>query len=75
VGNIAGVTTDPGSDAFDEQAALEEIGLYAELLIAADRHDGPLPADEIDRALGLQRAGSDDKPTSTSTGSAGPGSG
>ena len=66
------MTTDAGSDAFDEQAALEEIGLYAELLIAADRHDGPLPASEIDRALGVQRSGSDDRPASTPTGSAGP---
>ena len=43
-------------DALREQAALEEIDLYGELLIAAGSSDHPLSDEEIDRALGLLAA-------------------
>ena len=37
--------------------ALAEIELYGELVIAASASDEPLSSDEIDRVLGLERAG------------------
>ncbi|MDP9432658.1 MAG: hypothetical protein M3P91_08125 [Actinomycetota bacterium] len=45
----------PGDDSFDEQAALEEIDLYTEVLIAAGSASGPLSTDELDRVLGIRR--------------------
>ena len=41
-------------DGFDEQVVLEEINLYAELLIAAESSDGPLSQPEIDAVLGVR---------------------
>jgi len=38
----------------EDPQALEEIELYGELVIAASSYDGPLPAEEIDRILGLR---------------------
>ncbi len=45
----------PGDDSFDEQAALEEIDLYTEVLIAAGSASGTLSTDELDRVLGIRR--------------------
>ncbi len=43
------------SDRFDEQAALEEIDLYTEVIIAAGTAETPLSPAELDRVLGVQR--------------------
>lgn len=40
----------------EDPLALDEIELYAELVIAASASDGPLSQDQIDQALGLPRA-------------------
>lgn len=41
-------------DGFDEQVVLDEINLYAELVIAAEASEGPLTQGEIDRVLGVR---------------------
>ncbi len=48
----------PSGDArLQDPQALAEIELYGELVIAASASDQPLSSDEIDRILGLERAG------------------
>jgi hypothetical protein len=39
----------------EDPMVLDEIELYAELVIAASSSDGPLSEEQIDRALGLRR--------------------
>ena len=41
-----------------DRVALDEIELYAELIIAAQRSDKPLSSADIDAALGLRPPGS-----------------
>ena len=36
-----------------DQETLDEIELWAELVIAATEHDGPLSRNEVDRFLGV----------------------
>ena len=40
---------------FHERAALDEIDLYSELLIAASQRGEPLPKEEVDLILGLPK--------------------
>ncbi len=42
-------------EAFHDQATMDEIDLYTELLIAAGTSDSPLSASELDRILGLRK--------------------
>jgi len=46
----------PHDEAFHDQATMEEIDLYAELLIAAGSAEEPLPISEVDRILGLRES-------------------
>ncbi len=48
---------DDAGEYFDEQAALDEIDLYADLVIAAESSDRPLTGEEIDAALGVNQGG------------------
>lgn len=48
---------------FDEQAALEEIELYAEIVIAAEASDRPLTMGEIDAVLGVRRGQRANRPS------------
>jgi len=43
----------PRYRAVHDRVALDEIGLFAELIIAAERSDEPLSREDIDRILGL----------------------
>jgi hypothetical protein len=47
------VTTDPFDVDLEDPELLDEVSLTASLMVAANQSDGPLPADEIDRLLGL----------------------
>ena len=55
VDNLAGLFT---AEPLSEQA-LDEIELYGELVIAASASEQPLSPAEIDRVLGLRRAGAE----------------
>ncbi|GAC1328669.1 MAG: hypothetical protein NVSMB13_15910 [Mycobacteriales bacterium] len=43
-------------EAFHDDATMEEIDLYSELLIAAGSADGRLSSSELDRILGLRES-------------------
>jgi hypothetical protein len=47
------VTTDPFDIELEDPELLDEVGLTASLMVAANQSDGPLSRDEIDRLLGL----------------------
>ena len=47
------VSTDPFEVELEDLELLDEVGLTASLMVAANQSDGPLPQEEIDRLLGL----------------------
>lgn len=49
-----GLPTRPGDSRLQDVEALDEIALYGELLAAVSQSEGPLPAEAIDKALGLR---------------------
>jgi hypothetical protein len=49
----AAASAGPRYRAVHDRVALDEIELYAELIIAAERSDEPLSQEAIDRILGL----------------------
>jgi len=46
---------DPLDVSLEDTALLDEVGLLAELIVAAQDSEGPLDDDDIDRVLGLRR--------------------
>jgi hypothetical protein len=48
------VSTDPFDVELEDPELLDEVNLTASLMVAANQSDGPLPAEEIDRLLGLR---------------------
>lgn len=52
-GRQAAAHQGPRYRAVHDRVALDEIELYAELIIAAERSDEPLSQEDIDRILGL----------------------
>lgn len=54
-GDALEATMDPRDAAVHDPEQLDEIELYGELVIAASASPGPLPAEEIDRILGVRR--------------------
>jgi hypothetical protein len=47
------VSTDPFDVELEDPELLDEVGLTASLMVAANQSEGPLAPDEIDRLLGL----------------------
>jgi hypothetical protein len=47
------VSTDPFDVELEDPELLDEVGLTASLMVAANQSEGHLPQDEIDRLLGL----------------------
>jgi len=47
------VTTDPFDVELEDPELLDEVGLTAGLMVAANQSDGPLSREEIDQLLGL----------------------
>jgi len=47
------VTTDPFDVELEDPELLDEVGLTAGLMVAANQSDGPLSREEIDHLLGL----------------------
>jgi hypothetical protein len=47
------VSTDPFDVELEDPELLDEVGLTASLMVAANQSDGPLSPEEIDRLLGL----------------------
>jgi hypothetical protein len=47
------VSTDPFDVELEDPELLDEVGMTASLMVAANQSDGPLSRDEIDRLLGL----------------------
>ena len=47
------VSTDPFDVELEDPELLDEVGLTASLMVAANQSDGPLSSEEIDRLLGL----------------------
>jgi hypothetical protein len=50
----ADVSTDPFDVELEDPELLDEVGLTASLMVAANQSEGNLPQDEIDRLLGLR---------------------
>ena len=50
----AAVSTDPFDVELEDPELLDEVGLTASLMVAANQSEGPLSAEEIDRLLGLR---------------------
>jgi hypothetical protein len=48
------VSTDPFDVELEDPELLDEVGLTASLMVAANQSEGPLPQHEIDRLLGLR---------------------
>ena len=48
------MSTDPFDVELEDPELLDEVNLTASLMVAANQSDGPLPAEEIDRLLGLR---------------------
>ncbi|MGY2876307.1 hypothetical protein ACVW00_003497 [Marmoricola sp. URHA0025 HA25] len=47
------MSTDPFDVELEDPELLDEVGLTASLMVAANQCEGRLPQDEIDRLLGL----------------------
>ena len=47
------MTSDPFDVELEDPELLDEVGLTASLMVAANQSEGRLPQDEIDRLLGL----------------------
>jgi hypothetical protein len=47
------VSTDPFDVELEDPELLDEVGLTASLMVAANQAEGPLSTEEIDRLLGL----------------------
>ena len=47
------MSTDPFEVELEDAELLDEVGLTASLMVAANQSDGPLSSDEIDKLLGL----------------------
>ena len=50
----ADVSSDPFDVELEDPELLDEVGLTASLMVAANQSEGHLPQDEIDRLLGLR---------------------
>jgi hypothetical protein len=48
------VSTDPFDVELEDPELLDEVGLTASLMVAANQSEGRLPRDEFDRLLGLR---------------------
>ena len=48
------MSTDPFDVELEDPELLDEVGLTASLMVAANQSDGPLSRDEIDQLLGLR---------------------
>jgi hypothetical protein len=48
------VSTDPFDVELEDPELLDEVGLTASLMVAANQSEGPLSRDEIDELLGLR---------------------
>jgi hypothetical protein len=48
------VSTDPFDVELEDPELLDEVGLTASLMVAANQSDGPLSRDQIDELLGLR---------------------
>ena len=48
------MSTDPFDVELEDPELLDEVGLTASLMVAANQSEGPLSAEEIDRLLGLR---------------------
>ena len=51
------MSTDPFDVELEDPELLDEVGLTASLMVAANQSEGPLSRDEIDRLLGLGSGG------------------
>ena len=48
------MSTDPFDVELEDPELLDEVGLTASLMVAANQSDGPLSRDQIDELLGLR---------------------
>ena len=48
------MSTDPFEVELEDSELLDEVGLTAGLMVAANQSEGPLSREEIDRLLGLR---------------------
>ena len=48
------MSTDPFDVELEDPELLDEVGLTASLMVAANQSEGPLSRDEIDELLGLR---------------------